>query len=336
MKNELWQAFVQIAGGVNALLLGLILMGSPRLHRTRARQKLGLALLAFGYLLFSFTAVDNLWIPALWWIWLIDYVVVLLASALFLDYMHGAVGGGNAPRLCYLPPLIFLPVALFLGPDFIAGPAIIPVVVIQITYSALTTLIFVRTAPRLANRPRHLLFLLLGLWSLHAFQLARMFLPGSAVLFDSVPLVAAALMLILTSLVLTDSRTLRSLSQVAKQPLPASTSLDAVREYMELERPHLDPGLSLEQLANALGTTRGELSRLIGETTKGNFYDFVNHYRVAQAKQFLTDPEERRTSIEAIGLMSGFRARSTFYEAFRKNTEVTPARYRKDANSTQS
>jgi len=336
MTHDLWQAFVQVTGAVNALLLGVILMVSPRLHRTRARQKLGLALLLYAYLLFSFTAVDNLWVPAEWWIWLVDYVLVLFASALFLDYMCGSLGGGSVSRYFYLPAILFAPLALILGTEFIVGPAIIVVILLQLTYTSLTTRLYVSTGPRLTARPRHLLLLLTGLWSLHAFQLARLLLPGSGLLFDAVPLAGAVLMLILTALVLTDSRTLRSFAQVSQQAGASPTNLNGVREYLQAERPYLDPGLTLEKLATALDLPRGELSRLISGFTDGNYYDLVNHYRVQHARQLLADPAEKRTSIEAIGLMAGFRARSTFYEAFKRDTGMTPAQYRKEAISPKT
>jgi len=72
------------------------------------------------------------------------------------------------------------------------------------------------------------------------------------------------------------------------------------------------------------------LSRLLGNSDDGNFYNFINRYRVREAKELLRSAAESRTSVEAIGLMAGFRSRSTFYEAFRKDTGKTPAQFRKE------
>ena len=96
------------------------------------------------------------------------------------------------------------------------------------------------------------------------------------------------------------------------------------------EKPHLDPGLDLARLARAVGVGSPSLSAIL--SSEGlSFYEFVNRHRVEEAKRLLRDPRERRTSIEAVGMMSGFRARSTFYEAFRKVTGQTPAEYRRAA-----
>ncbi len=333
MTHDLWQAIIQITGGINAILLGILLLFSPRLHRTRARQKFGLALLAYGYLLFSFTAVDNLWVPGVWWIWYIDFFVVLLASALFLDYMNGALGAGSISRYFYLPAIMLLVFLPILGTRFIAGPAAIEIVIgVQIVYTVMTTWLYIKSNRRLLKRPRHLRVLLIGLWSLHAFQVARLLLSGSDWLFDGVPLLGALLILLLTALVLTDSRSLRMFSQVASLPATLPLDIEAINQYMRVDQPYLDSGLGLEELAGALGLSRGELSRLISETTDGNFYAYINRYRVTKAIELLRDPDEQRTSIEAIGLMSGFRARSTFYEAFRREVGKTPAQYRSEPN----
>ena len=99
---------------------------------------------------------------------------------------------------------------------------------------------------------------------------------------------------------------------------------------MNTEKPHLDSRLTLGQLARAIDTPERELSALFGDSVDGNFYNFVNRYRVQEAKELLGSPAETRTSVEAIGLMAGFRSRSTFYDAFRKDTGKTPAQYRKE------
>ena len=331
MTDELWQAFVQIAGAVNALLLGFVLLFSPRLHRTRSRRKLGGALLVYAYLLFSFTAVDNFWVPAVWWVWLIDYVLVLLASALFLDYMADSLGRKPVSRAWYLTPALFLILAAVKGQEFVAGPAINVVVLVQLGYSCITTWFYVSMSRKLATRPHHLLVLLVGLWVLHAFQVSLMLVPTVNWLFDAVPLAGAALMLTLTVLVLTDSRTLRSLAQVTPLRSELTLTSQTVDAFMRAERPFLDPRLSLDDLAAALGIPGRDLSKLISVSSGGNFYQFINGYRVNEARRLLGDPAERRTSVEAIGLMSGFRSRSTFYDAFRRETGQTPAQYREAA-----
>ena len=326
--DELWQAFVQVIGAANALILGSVLAFGPRMHRTRARKKLGWAFIVYAYLLFSFTAVDLGWFPPIWWVWLIDYLMVLIASALFLDYMSEAVGRGPVAKGWYASPLLIVLLAAILGTDFVAGPAIKVVVPVQLAYSSVTTWLYVTNGRSMATRAHHLYVLLIGLWLVHASQLALMFAPDVGWLFDAVPLLAALLMITLTVLVITDPRSLRRLSQIKPAQTSSSLTIETVNNYMRAERPHLDPRLSLDDLSGALGVASRELSQLLNASDDGSFYQFINSHRVEEAKRLLTDTTERRTSVEAIGLMAGFRSRSTFYEAFRRATDQTPAQYR--------
>ena len=334
--DELWQAFIQITASVNALLLGFVIIFSRRLHRTRARLKLGVAMLCYGYLLLSFTAKDNLWLPLNWWLLLFDYLVALLASALFLDYTSSSLSRVSISKAYYLPPLLFFFVAVLLGPDFVLGNAINVLVILQLAYTALTTRVFFSHSRSLASYPRHLPVMLAGLWILHVLQFSRMLLPGVGWLFDIVPLAGAAVFLVLTALVLTDPQALRSMRQVGFAKPVAREAAEAVEAYMSAEKPHLDPRLTVERLAEVVGLAPRELSNVIGNSPDGTFYNFVNRFRVDEARQLLTDPAEARTSVEAIGLMAGFRSRSTFYEAFKRITGVTPAQYRSERVGSDS
>jgi len=60
-----------------------------------------------------------------------------------------------------------------------------------------------------------------------------------------------------------------------------------------------------------------------------SFYDFVNGYRVAEIRDRLADPGTKHLNILALALDAGFASKSTFNQAFRKLTGVTPSAYRK-------
>jgi len=64
-----------------------------------------------------------------------------------------------------------------------------------------------------------------------------------------------------------------------------------------------------------------------------NFPDYINKYRVKEAKKLLGDNNFSAYTIVAIGLECGFNSKSTFYYAFKKFTGLTPTAYRKEATS---
>jgi len=91
-----------------------------------------------------------------------------------------------------------------------------------------------------------------------------------------------------------------------------------------------DNELSLAKLAEASGLNIHLASKAINECSGGNFYDWVNLYRVEKAKSLLLDSD---TQISRICYDVGFNSKSTFYAAFKKVTGQTPGAYRKNLTS---
>ena len=100
---------------------------------------------------------------------------------------------------------------------------------------------------------------------------------------------------------------------------------------MRDEQAYLDYDLQLTQLATAIGGSTKELSQAINQASGENFYDFVNNYRIEEAKSLLISQPLR--AVQDIGLAAGFLNRATFYRQFKKRVGMTPAQYRKsDSN----
>jgi AraC-like DNA-binding protein len=98
---------------------------------------------------------------------------------------------------------------------------------------------------------------------------------------------------------------------------------------VEDEKPYLIPDLTLRLLAEKVGTTERKLSRLLNETMHTSFYDFINKYRVEEAKEKLKSKEIEKFSITGIGVSCGFSSKSSFYRIFKKETGLSPSNYKK-------
>jgi AraC-like DNA-binding protein len=61
-----------------------------------------------------------------------------------------------------------------------------------------------------------------------------------------------------------------------------------------------------------------------------NFSDFINFYRVEEAKKMLQDPRCAQKKIIALAFEVGFNTKVAFYNAFKKFTHMTPAQYREN------
>lgn len=112
-------------------------------------------------------------------------------------------------------------------------------------------------------------------------------------------------------------------------PFPKKNSyIDTLDLIMKEDLLYLDPNLSRTIVADKLGISKGYLSELISKNFDCNFNDYLNAFRVARAIEMLNNERFNMFSIEAIGYESGFKSKSVFYNAFKKNTGKTPGAYR--------
>ncbi len=109
--------------------------------------------------------------------------------------------------------------------------------------------------------------------------------------------------------------------------------LKKLTSFMETEKPYLDFELTLQRLASQLNISEKELSILINHHLGKHFFDFINEYRINEAKIILENPDEEDITILEILYQVGFNSKSSFYTAFKKNTNLTPTQFRKEALS---
>ncbi|GAA0713900.1 hypothetical protein GCM10009430_06280 [Aquimarina litoralis] len=106
--------------------------------------------------------------------------------------------------------------------------------------------------------------------------------------------------------------------------------------YKELEflmreaKIYQDPHLGLDSVAKKLKISSNYLSQLVNKLTGKNFADYINTFRVEDAKAKLRNHNFINYTIIGIALESGFNSKSTFYSAFKKLTGISPSDYRKN------
>ncbi len=103
--------------------------------------------------------------------------------------------------------------------------------------------------------------------------------------------------------------------------------------FMKKEKPFLDFELTLQKLASQINIPEKELSILINHYLGKHFFDFINEYRINEAKNILENPYKNETTTLEILYQVGFSSKSSFYTAFKKNTNQTPTQYRKQSLS---
>jgi AraC-like DNA-binding protein len=128
-------------------------------------------------------------------------------------------------------------------------------------------------------------------------------------------------------------------AETEPQPVLAAAPEENVEELKAffdqiLERTRRDalfrtPDLTLPELANTLGYSRTELSRIVNIGGTMSFYDFINKLRVEDVQRALDTAKGKSSGILQLAFDSGFSTSSTFYSAFKKWTGTTPSLYRK-------
>lgn len=99
------------------------------------------------------------------------------------------------------------------------------------------------------------------------------------------------------------------------------------------EKLYLDPGLTLTTLSNQVGVNPHDLSYILNNGLRKNFYQFINELRTEEAKKLLLSGEAKQLDMFGIAVRAGFNSRTTFYSCFKKATGITPKEYIKVGSS---
>lgn len=95
------------------------------------------------------------------------------------------------------------------------------------------------------------------------------------------------------------------------------------------QKPWLNSELTIQDLASMLHVSSSEISTFLNKELGMNFFNYINGYRLEEAKQRLMSPLCQQHTLLAIAFDSGFNSKSSFNSLFKKHTGMTPSEYRK-------
>jgi AraC-like DNA-binding protein len=99
---------------------------------------------------------------------------------------------------------------------------------------------------------------------------------------------------------------------------------------MEHEKPYANPDFQLADLREVLPMNRTYLSHFIKSEYGCTFYQFVNRYRIAEAKRLkLAHPELKA---EEVAGMCVFSSRNVFTNVFTREEGISPREWYKKQN----
>lgn len=102
-----------------------------------------------------------------------------------------------------------------------------------------------------------------------------------------------------------------------------------LEEAMNNQKLYLNPNLSFERLAEQMQVPSKDLSTVINRHFNVNFYEYINGYRIEEAKQQLENPLNNSKNITDIFYDAGFNSKSVYNTLFKKTFFMTPSQYRK-------
>jgi AraC-like DNA-binding protein len=113
--------------------------------------------------------------------------------------------------------------------------------------------------------------------------------------------------------------------------------LHRLHELMESERIYRDPNLTVAQFAARMGAPEAKVRSFVNQQLgHRHFRNFLNAYRVAEARQVLADPAKAGEKMVTIALDVGFASLASFNRAFKLAEGRPPTEFRTDALAAAS
>lgn len=102
----------------------------------------------------------------------------------------------------------------------------------------------------------------------------------------------------------------------------------ALRRAMTHDKLFLNSSLTIDTLAEKVATSRHHLSQVLNERLQQSYTDYMTGLRLEEARQRLENPAYFHYTIAAIAFDSGFNSLASFNEAFRRQYDTTPSKFR--------
>jgi ligand-binding sensor domain-containing protein/AraC-like DNA-binding protein len=109
-------------------------------------------------------------------------------------------------------------------------------------------------------------------------------------------------------------------------PTEADGQLDMLNRLMEGEHLYRQASLSVKDLSQRTLLTTRTISQILNERRKQNFFEYINTFRIREARDIIADPQLRRNrSLLDIAYAVGFNSKSAFNRAFKQVCGHTPS-----------
>ena len=120
------------------------------------------------------------------------------------------------------------------------------------------------------------------------------------------------------------------------QPTKMDHKVTIIEKAIHEDKLFLESNINLERFAEQIGLKPRDISAILKMHYQSNFFEFINRYRVEEAKRLLASPELKDETILEIIYKSGFNSPSAFHRFFKRMVGVTPTEFRQRGDASQS
>lgn len=281
---------------------------------------------------------------------LIEYTLALLYGPLLWNYVSTVLGQRASTRLWphFLPLLLWLLYLAAISVRLVGGESwgwrLLPPIMALVTYLVGYTVAAAVRVWRARNDKLVLIThglvlrtLILLLFTLHLAQIVRYVFRETGWLTNIVPLTGTAIIIVISALAFRQSRLFAGHESAATRKKYEASRLsneqaqqiaNRLLAMMKRDKPYLNENLNAPELAARLSIPKAHLSQVLNGVLNTPVRDFINQHRVAAAIDFIKDPAMSHLTVEEIGYAAGFRSRSGFHTAFKRETGKTPTEMR--------
>ena len=107
------------------------------------------------------------------------------------------------------------------------------------------------------------------------------------------------------------------------------SAIEKVQLGMEVQKLFLKQNLNIEEFSKRINLPVKEVSAVINKHYGTNFFEFMNSYRVEEAKRLLGDSQHADMTVMDVLLHAGFNSKSAFHRFFNRLVGMSPTEFRK-------
>jgi len=108
-------------------------------------------------------------------------------------------------------------------------------------------------------------------------------------------------------------------------------AIQKVQLGMEVQKLFLKQNLNIDEFSKRINLPVKEVSAVINKHYGTNFFEFMNSYRVEEAKRLLGDAQHADMTVMDVLLHAGFNSKSAFHRFFNRLVGMSPTEYRKQS-----